>query len=244
MRVTIATVLFSFCCAGGAVAADGDLAIPPVTYPALVRHALSAEDFVPAGWRVERKLSGDLNGDGRDDVALVLRANDPRNVIDAREQGGPERYDTNPRILAVAFASAAGGYGLALENHTLVVRTTEPWAQDPLDPDGVQAGGLEIKKGTLQVTLGYFSGNMGHVTLSFRADKGQFKLIGYDSIDVERSSEAIRQISINYPTRRMKRSAGRISDDADKVTWTTLTAKPLLTMEQVGDGLAFQATRK
>jgi len=34
----------------------------------------------------------------RDDVVAVLRALDPRNVVDMRGQGGPEDYDTNPRI--------------------------------------------------------------------------------------------------------------------------------------------------
>ena len=245
MRVTIAMVLLSLVYVSGFAAADaGDPVIPAASYPALAQHARSAEDFVPAGWRLESKISGDLNGDGRDDVALVLRGNDPRNVIDMRGHGGPENYDTNPRILAVAFANATGGYDLTRENHTLIARTMEPSAQDPLDPNGVQAGGVEIKNGTLQVTLGYFSGNMGHLTYTFRFEKGGFKLIGYDSLDVERFSGTIKQLSANYSTRRVKRSLGKISDDADKVTWMTLPPKPLLTMEQIGDGMDFDAAPK
>jgi hypothetical protein len=240
MRYAIAALLFSLAgVASPAVAADDDPVIPPVTYPALARHAPTPEAFVPAGWRIESQMSGDLNGDGRADVVLVLRDADAHNIIDARERGGPQNYDTNPRIIVVAFA-AAGGYDLALENHTLVGRTTEPSAQDPLDPNGVQAGGVEIKKGTLQVTLGYFAGNMGRKTYTFRARNGHFEFIGYDSIDVNRSSGTIDQVSANFSTRRMKRSGGKISDDADKVTWTTLPAKPLLTVEQIGDGLDFQ----
>ena len=196
MRVTIAMVLLSLVYVSGFAAADaGDPVIPAASYPALAQHARSAEDFVPAGWRLESKISGDLNGDGRDDVALVPR-------------------------------------------------TTEPSAQDPLDPNGVQAGGVEIKNGTLQVTLGYFSGNMGHLTYTFRFEKGGFKLIGYDSLDVERFSGTIKQLSANYSTRRVKRSLGKISDDADKVTWMTLPPKPLLTMEQIGDGMDFDAAPK
>jgi hypothetical protein len=228
---------------GSAVAAD-DLVVPPVTYPALPRHAESVEGFVPKDWRIETKLSGDLNADGRDDLVLILRANDPRSIIDARGQGGPEKFDTNPRILTVAFADVSGGFDLALENHTLITRTVEPSAQDPLDPNGVQEGGVEIKNGTLQVTLGYFSGNMGHLTYTFRFEKGAFKLIGYDSTDVERFKGIMSQVSINYSTRRMKRSVGSISEDTDKVTWTTLPAKPLLTMPQVGDGMEFEPVKK
>ncbi|HEX3442744.1 MAG TPA: hypothetical protein VHT93_20590 [Pseudolabrys sp.] len=245
MRYAIAPLLFSLVCISSAAVADDDgPVVPPVTYPALARHAPTAEAFVPAGWRIESQKSGDLNGDGRADVVLVLRDADPHNVVDARERGGPQNYDTNPRIIVVAFAAAAGGYDLALENHTLVGRTTEPSAQDPLDPNGVQAGGVEIRKGTLQVTLGYFAGNMGRKTYTFRAHNGHFELIGYDSIDVDRSSGTIDQVSANFSTRRMKHSGGKISDDADKVTWTTLPAKPLLTVEQIGDGLDFQPPEK
>jgi hypothetical protein len=161
-----------------------------------------------------------------------------------RGQGGPEDYDTNPRILMVAFANAAGGFDLELENHTLIARTTEPSVQDPLDPNGVQEGGVAIKNGTLQVTLGYFGGNMGHLTYTFRFQADRFALIGYDSVDVERSSGTIAQVSVNYATRRMEHSVGKISDDTNKVIRTTLPRKPLLTMQQVGDGLEFRPASK
>jgi hypothetical protein len=229
--------------AGASGFAAAEPAIPPVSYPTLVKHARSIEGFLPMEWRMELKQSGDLNGDGRDDAVLVLRAIDPLNVIDMRGQGGPENYDTNPRILMVAFANAAGGYDLVLENHTLMGRTTEPSTQDPLDPNGVQAGGVAIKNGTLQVTLGYFGGNMGHLTYTFRFQKGGFKLIGYDSIDVERFKGTVSQVSVNYVTCRMSHSVEKISDDDDKATWTKLPAKPLLTIEQVGYGLDFQPAK-
>jgi hypothetical protein len=237
MWKTAVSVLLLAC--GSALAADDELVISPVTYPALVRHAPSPEAFIPAGWRIETKLSGDLNADGRDDLVLVLRDSDPRNVIDTRGRGGLGNLDTNPRILAVAFANAAGGYDLVLENHTLIARTTYPGEQDPLDPNGVQEGGIEIKSGTLQVTLAYFGGNMGRKIFTFRFEKAGFRLIGYDSVDVERSAGMMNDVSINYLTRRMKRSTAHISDDKDKVTWKTLPQKSLLTVQQVGDGLMF-----
>jgi hypothetical protein len=240
MRLAFIAVFLSLSCICGPSVAD-DLVIPDVTYPALVRQAASVEDFVPAGWRLESKISGDLNRDGREDVVLVLRGNDPRNVIGA---GGAQKVDTNPRILAIAFARTAGGYDLVLENHTLIARTTDSSAQDPLDPNGVQEGGVEIKSGMLYVTLGYFGGNMGHMTYTFRFQGGGFKLIGYDRVDVERFKGDISEVSVNYVTHRLRRSRGKISSDANKVTWTTLRPRPLLTMEQVGDGLEFSPPSK
>ena len=59
-----------------------ELRIPPVDYPVLPASATSAAGFVPAGWRIEQQLSGDLNGDRRDDLVLVLRQQDPRNIVE------------------------------------------------------------------------------------------------------------------------------------------------------------------
>jgi hypothetical protein len=184
-------------------------------------------------------LAGDLNGDGRSDAVLVLRDNDPKKFIDTGAASRP-RFDTNPRILAVVFAGDKGGYGLVLENHTFIARTTDPFQQDPLDPNGIQEGDVAIKNGTLRITLGYFGGNMGRMTYTFRFQNGPFALIGYDRVDVTRNSGVISDISINYSTQQMVRKIGHISNDTDKTTRSKLPRKPLLTLEQIGDGLAFQ----
>ena len=223
-----------------ALAASDPAEPPPATYPKIVTQASSLDGFVPAGWRLENSVAGDLNGDGRADAVLILRDNDPQKFIDTGRESMP-RFDTNPRILAVVFAKAGGGYGLALENHTLIARTTDHWQQDPLDPNGIQEGEVAIKNGTLRITLGYFSGNMGRITQTFRYQNGNFVQIGYDRVDVTRNSGVMSDVSINFSTQQMVRKTGHISEDKQKVTRTKLPRKPLLTLEQVGDGLAFQA---
>lgn len=242
-RGIVAALLLVFCAYGPVAADDSDLTLPPAVYPKLADHAPNAEAFVPSGWRLENLESGDLNGDGRPDAVLVLRENNPKGVVDGRPQGGPERYDTNPRMLAVLLANAQGGYDLALENHSLITRPADPSQQDPLDPDGIQPGEIAIKNGTLQITLGYFGGDMGHITFTFRFQNKRFELIGYDRVNVTRDtrdSGVISDVSINYSTRRVERKDGNISDDAEKVTRTTLPAAPLLTPPQIGDGLKFR----
>jgi hypothetical protein len=48
-------------------------------------------------------------------------------------------------------------------------------------------------------------------------------------------------ISVNYPARRMVVKTGTMSGDEPDLTKTvTLPKKPLLTIEQVGDGLLFE----
>jgi hypothetical protein len=227
--------------AGGPAVALDEAKLPAASYPKLLRHALSVEAYIPQGWRLETSLSGDLNGDGRPDAVLVVRDGDLKKFIDT---GRELKLDTNPRILVVAFADGKGGYDLVLEDHTLIERTTDPFRQDPLDPNGIQEGGIEIKNGTLRVTLGYFSGNMGRVTYTFRFKNKRFEMIGYDRVDVERNSGVMSDLSINYSTRQVVRKKGHISDDGEKVTRSKLPNKPLLTLDKIGDGLAFDPDGK
>ena len=99
--------------------------LPPARYPTLPPTAAAAEGFAPAGWTVESRQEGDLNADGRADLALVLRGQDPGLIL-ANTQGlGEPSIDSNPRIIVVAFAQAAGGYRLAMSNHTLVPRVSK-----------------------------------------------------------------------------------------------------------------------
>ena len=224
-------------CGPAAAQSAGD--VPPASYPTLLRHVLSVEGFIPQGWRLEITKSGDLNGDGRPDAVLVVRDDDEKKFIDTGRASAP-KFDTNPRILVVALADGKGGYDLVLENHTLIARTTDPWQQDPLDPNGIQEGEIAIKNGTLKITLGYFGGNMGHITYTFRYQHKRIEMIGYDRVDVERNSGVMTDLSINYSTRRAERKVGHISNDENKVTHPKLPNKPLLTLPQIGDGLDFQ----
>lgn len=233
MRRIVPVLLLLLCACVAAAAADPDL--PPAHYPKLAAQAAAPEGFVPPGWRLETAVTGDLNGDGRPDAVLVLRDADPKKFIDTGRASMP-RFDTNPRILAVVLAGDKAGYAVALENHTFIERTTDSWQQDPLDPDG----GIAIRNGTLRVTLGYFGGNMGRMTYTFRYQNRRFELIGYDRVDVTRYSGVMSDLSINYSTQQMVRKIGHISNDTQKTTRRKLPRKPLLTLEQVGDGLAFQ----
>lgn len=71
------------------------------TYPSLPAHAARITQLVPSGWTLEKQVHGDLNGDGCTDAALLLRDQDPANVI--HHAGlGDNPLNTNPRILASA----------------------------------------------------------------------------------------------------------------------------------------------
>src|SRR5262245_61487571 len=99
MQRLLICVVLAFAVARPALA---ELDIPKVTYPTLPAEGSSAESFVPTGWKLEAEHKGDLNKDGKDDLVLVLRMNEPRNVIQ-HDELGQNPFDSNPRILAIAF---------------------------------------------------------------------------------------------------------------------------------------------
>jgi hypothetical protein len=220
----------------GSASASADVAIPEVSFPTLPARAQAAADLVPTGWSVEKEARGDLNGDGRPDVVLLLRMSDPANVI-SNDGFGAERLDTNPRLLVVAFAGAeTDALTLALADHTLIPRHTDPVMEDPLHD-------VSLVRGTLQVSLGSFmsagSWSVTNAKLTFRHQDGCFRLIGYDATDYQRNTEEISTLSVNYLTRKVKRSSGQ-TDDAMKESWRSFEVRELPCLEAVGDGLEFQ----
>lgn len=219
-------------------AAAQELAIPEVDYPSLPATGARAEGFVPAGWRIDAREEGDLNGDGAADLALVLRGRDPANVLGNDGLGGPQ-IDTNPRILAVALRES-GGYRLVVQNHRLIPRHTDPILEDPFDPAGEA---LKIERGTLKLSLIRFANaggwDAGGTAFTFRWQDGALRLIGFDWDNVRRNTGETTEVSINFLTGRMRLTTGRLESDRQQVRWSRIPAGPLLTIDQIGDGLDF-----
>lgn len=209
---------------------------PSVVFPAIPAQAQTQSDLVPKGWTVEMESRGDLNGDGVPDLMLVLHMVNPVNVI-TNDGFGTSELDTNPRMLVVAFAEkATSRYSLALVNHTLIPRHTNPSMDDPLED-------AAIVKGTVHVSLGFWmsagSWFTSQTELTFRYQDGCFKLIGYDSTGTQRNSGETSTVSINYLTRKAKITKGNIENDRQDVSWKTVRIPSLPCLDAVGDGLDF-----
>src|SRR3569832_1024532 len=109
--------------------------------------------------------------------------------------------------------------------------------------DVLEEGGVDIKRGSLLVTLHVFANaggwGMSTVTYSFRHEDGRFVLIGYDAFNAQRNSGETNDVSVNYLTRRAKLSRGRIDTDKTIDRWKALRAGALLSIDQIGDGVEF-----
>ena len=206
--------------------AQKSFTVPSVAIPHLPLAAADAQGFTPAGWKVQTQEAGDLNGDGRPDLAFVLHEADPKLVLRNGALGTRE-LDTNPRILAVAFAQPEGGYKLAAQNSTLIPRSVRPDQEDNFDEEG----SLHVARGAFSVKLHYFSSaggwDTGSTAFTFRWQNNRFELIG-----VLREIFAVSDVVLV--------TAGSISGGPSKSRSFALPKKPLRTLDDVGDGMEFE----
>lgn len=237
MRAIRVAVLVAFCLGGPAIAQD-DPAYPEVRYPRLPATGATVQAFVPEGWTIEFEQSGDLSKDGRDDVVLVLRMQDPANVVQNEGLGASE-FDTNPRLLAVLFAEAAGGYRLAVQDHALIPRPDNPVMADYLE--GVDA--VAVRRGAFAVRLHSWasagSWSMGNTSFTFRHQDGCFRLIGYDATNVHRGSGEILESSLNFPAGKAVFKHGSIESEARETKTRPIPRRAMPCLQDIGSGFEY-----
>ena len=230
---TIYKLLLLICTLGSVSIVTRPQEIPETTFPKLARRAVSPNDFVPKGWKLEQMKKGDLNGDGRADIALVLHQNDQRNVIHNEDGLGARQFDSNPRILAVALAGPAGdGYTLVLENHSLIPQLDQATIDDPFR-------GISISNGLLRVSLHFWASAgswlASETTYTFRYSADCFHLVGYDSAETQRNSGQTDEISVNYLTGRVKKSSSNFASKRKRVRWSNLSSSKQVCLDQIND---------
>lgn len=214
---------------------------PEVTYPVLAARAASVKGFVPQGWVLEREVQGDLNGDGRPDRLFVLHQRDRRNILPNTGGLGVRSLDTNPRLLAVAYADEAGGFRLVLQDHRLIPRHVDAIITDAFS-------GVAIQRGSVKVSLEFFASAGTYDTVTrdflFRSENDCWRLIGFEDRYRHRGTGHTLDRSVNYLTGRMKVTSGSGEQHRGAppsgTWWEALQRPERLCLASLGNGLEFE----
>lgn len=185
-------------------------------------------DFVPRGYYIVEQYYGDLNKDGLSDVVLLIKKKDNMNLV---ENDFGDVVDRNRRGIIILFQTA-NGYELASKNY-------ECFSSENEDGGVYYAPELEVevKKGLLYFS--YRHGRYGYWTYTFRYQKGDFELIGYDV--VEANGPVFEKItSINFSTKKKQvkvntneNASGE--DEKYRETWSNIANKPMIRLSQIED---------
>ena len=185
-------------------------------------------DFIPKGYAEFKKYSGDLNKDGLEDCVLIIKKTDSTNVVMNRFD---KKVDRNRRGIIVLFKNA-NGYELADKN-------LECFSSENEDGGVYFAPELwiEIKDNKLYIHYGH--GRYGYWKYTFRFQKSNFELIGYDSSS-NRGPVTNRETSINFLTKKKltKENTNENAEGGDEIfkeNWNDIEIDNLIKLSEIKD---------
>lgn len=210
----------------------------------------SISSFVPDNWKIIEQAEGDLNKDKKNDFVLIIEETNPENISRNDGLGSPE-INLNPRWLLILL-NTDKGFELKEINKTFI--PTEDDIESTCLADPLMDGGIEIKNGVLMVSLHYWlscgSWYTGSNTYTFRFQKNEFELIGFDSEEFHRASGEMTSASINFSTQKMSITTGgnMFGEDGDgneikseeKTEWKTFKINKLQNLKTLKTPLEWE----
>ena len=192
----------------------------PLLISQVALRAKSPRDFVPRGWKIEKRVGGDLNRDKVPDAALVLVENEPADA-DGTNRG---------RALVVLLQEGKNWWRVGF-NNSLLLGTHDGGAfygesETPVD--------VSIKRGVLLVQQESGSRDVLDTTHRFRFDgrRNGLMLIGFDSIDHDRVNGDVLNTSANFLTGLQKTQTMKGDKDAVR-TATKRVSRKLRPLESI-----------
>ena len=163
-------------------------------------------DFIPKGYKLFEKISGNLNKDGLEDCVLIIKA--------TRKDGFERDYegrliDRNRRGIIVLF-SEEKGYKVAVKNYNCFSSENE-------DGGVYFAPYLSIDIRNSKLFVHYAHGRYGYWEYCFRYQDSDFMLIGYESFGSQ-GPTVLGKVSINFLTgvRYDDDNVNKYDDDAEE----------------------------
>ncbi|PXY42074.1 hypothetical protein DMB65_04465 [Flavobacterium cheongpyeongense] len=159
-------------------------------------------DFIPADYKFFQEIKGDLNKDGLEDCVVIIKGTKKENIITDEYRG---KLDRNRRGIIVLFKKNTN-YIEAVKNYNCFSSENEDggvYFAPELD--------VSIEKGKLYVHYGH--GRYGYWSYTFRYQKADFELIGYDSSD-NFGPVVNSETSINFLTKK-KVTKTNVNEEAE-----------------------------
>lgn len=160
------------------------------------------EEFVPAGWKIEEQVTGDLNGDTVPDYAVKL-------VEDKPAKDNNEIATERRRALVIVLQKPGGKLARAALATRLLQCTH---CGGSFYGVSESPANVHIDKGVIVVDQDSGSRNLTNTTYRFRYDTASREviLIGFDYADADRATAQVIAESTNYLTgvRIVTRSKG------------------------------------
>ena len=192
-------------------------------------------EFVPTSFVLSEpggfeKSKGDLNKDGQEDIVILIKGTDKSKFFKDEYRG---ELDRNRRGIIVLFKKG-GFYELASENFDCFSSESEDGGVY-FPPD------LEVAVEKNNLIISYSHGRYGYWKYTFRYNKTDFELIGYDSS--ENKGPVPRYItSINFLTKKKLTKDNLNKDDhGDNYeenfvdSWENITLKNLIRLTDIKD---------
>ena len=181
-----------------------------IYYPQLPKSAKILNDFVPAGWEINRNIGGDLNADGVADTVLVLKGTDPK----LKYEGWST--DSNPRILAVLLKDK-DGFKLAAQNNSIIPIPPSPYGESIDSGTNSVSDSIKIDKGNLEFTLKFVQGHYVFYykteIYTFRYQDSEFVLVNLaqhnSGTDETNASESVEYKLSKFQSKYLATSQGR-----------------------------------
>lgn len=188
-------------------------------------------DFIPKGFVLFEKITGDLNKDGLDDCVMVIKGTNKKRII-TNEDG--ELLDRNRRGIIILF-NKTGYYEQATTNYDCFSSENED--------GGVYFAPeltLEIDNGNLGIHYGH--GRYGYWKYTFRFQNNVCSLIGYDHAtpsSFESDAALFNEESYNLLTKKkLFREVTQVTRNGKEVykdSWEKITVKKLLKLSDIKD---------
>ena len=224
----------------GAVFARGQGLLPEIPL-----EGKTVKAFIPKEWKEILRTTGDLNGDGIEDVALAIEENDPEKIIRTPRDFGPETLNINDRCIIILIKKDKK-YILADHSYCFL-----PWVNDvhsPCLPDPfLSKGKMLIDNGELCVQFHYWPDceffDLNLQTFKFAYTSKGMRLIELDNYYLDRSNgdESVENYNLITGKKSVTNGGNKFYKDQDNpvISLEDLNVEPIY-LESAGTNLVIR----